>query len=284
MVPNLWKALSGQIKGSPLLKFCICGVLLPFLLFSCSSGKLATYILPCLPPCAILIATGVQKFFVEECRSKAFHLTLLIFSIALPVAILLIVFNMLTGIPEPFFRPEDWPQLLLLVIVAAMCITGFYLTWKAVNRYAKLFLLQASLFPVLIGANFVFPAMIREWKAPILFLESVAPDIPRENTIIVVNRRPFQDVCWAFKATEVRMLGGKNEIEYGLSYPEAQKLFIPDFDALEIVFWTQKHKKGNLVLVTPLEQFSSFELLLPKPIWVKKSQPGLIDGYVVALY
>ena len=284
MLPNLCRALYRQVKESPLLKFCACGVILPFLLFSCSSGKLATYILPCLPPTAILIAAGAQKFFVEERRSLAFHLTLLIFTIAFPVAILLVLANMASAWPEPFFCREDWPQIVLLAVISIMTVIGFYLAWKAVDRYIKLFLLQISMFPVLIGANFIFPAMFREWKAPILFLESVYPDIPKTNRVIVTNRRPFQDVCWAFKTNEMRMYVGRNEIEYGLSYPEAKHRFIPDFDALEALYWNLKKQKWNLVLVTPLEEFPYFEKRLPKPVWVKKSHPGLIDGYIVALY
>ncbi len=284
MVPNLCRALYRQVKGSPLLKFCTCGVILPFLLFSCSSGKLPTYILPCLPPAAILIAAGAQKFFVEERRSLAFHLSLLIFTIAFPVTILLVLANMVSAWPEPFFCLEDWPQIVLLAAVSLMTIIGFYLAWKAVDRYIKLFLLQVSMFPVLIGANFIFPAMFREWKAPILFLESVYPDIPKTNRVIVTNRRPFQDVCWAFKANDMRMYAGRNEIEYGLSYPEEKYRFIPNFDALESLYWNLKKKNWNLVLVTPLEDYPFFEKRLPKPVWVKKSHPGLTDGYIVALF
>ena len=284
MVPNLCRALYRQVKESPLLKFCTCGLILPFLLFSCSSGKLPTYILPCLPPTAILIAVGAQKFFVEERRSLAFHLSLLIFTIAFPVVILLVLANMASAWPEPFFCREDWPQIVLLAAVSLMTIIGFYLAWKAVDRYIKLFLLQVSMFPLLIGANFIFPAMFREWKAPILFLESVYPDIPKNNTVIVTNRRPFQDVCWAFKTNKMRMYAGRNEIEYGLSYPEEKYRFIPTFDALESLYWSLKRKNWNLVLVTPLEAYPFFEKRLPKPVWVKKSHPGLIDGYIVALY
>jgi len=284
MLPNLCRALWHQVKDSPLLKFCTCGLILPFILFSCSSGKLATYILPCMPPTAILIAAGARKFFVEERRTKAFNLTLLVFTGLFPVAILLVLINMATARPEPFFCREDWPQVVLLAGIMLMATAGFYLAWKAVDRYAKLFMLQISMFPLLIGSNFIVPAMFREWKSPILFLESVYPDIPKENTIIVTNRRPFQDVCWAFKTTDLYMVNGKNEIEYGLSYPEAKHRFLPDIDALEALCWQQKKKKGFIVLVTPLENYKFFEKYLPKPVWVKKSHPGLIDGYIVALY
>lgn len=284
MLPNLCRALWHQVKDSPLLKLCTCGLILPFIMFSCSSGKLATYILPCLPPTVILIAAGARKFFVEERRTKAFNLTLLIFPCLFPVAILLILINMAVGRPEPFFCREDWPQVVLLAVTMLMAAAGFYLAWKAVDRYAKLFLLQISMFPLLIGSNFICPAMFREWKSPILFFESVYPDIPKENTIIVTHRRPFQDVCWAFKSDNVYMTNSRNEIQYGLGYPEAKHRFLPDFDSLEPVFWKQKKNNGFMVLVTPMKDFPFYEKVLPKPIWIRKSHPGLIDGYIVALY
>ena len=68
MVPNLCRALYRLVKEYPLLKFCTCGLILPFLLFSCSSGKLATYILPCLPPTAILIEGSIARTVRETTR------------------------------------------------------------------------------------------------------------------------------------------------------------------------------------------------------------------------
>ena len=285
MLPNLWKAWRSQFRDSPLLKFCSCGVVLPFLLFSCSSGKLATYILPCMPPAAILIAMGLRQFFVEERRTKAFHLTLLVFSAAMPLAFIASIANILTKFPEVFFMKEDWRQLVLLAAAMLMTLVGFYLAWKAVDRYAKLFLLQIALFPLLTASNFIFPAAMKEWKAPSEFLAEVYrhPDLPKENVIFVNNRRSFQDVCLMFRTTQVRMLGKRNEIEYGLSYPEEKHRFLPNYDALEALYWDQKKKKGHLVIVTQDSFLNDFKRLLPEPVRIWRTHPGL-DGYAVLLY
>jgi len=284
MIPNLCRAWRGQVKNSPLLKFCICGVVLPFLLLSCSSGKLPTYILPCLPPMAILIAVGSEKFFVEERRDKAFHLTLLVLAVLLPLTLVLVTINMLTGFPDILFMKEDWPQLLLLAVVSAMCLTGMFLSWKETDRYGKLFLFLIAVLPALFAANFVFPVRMKEWQAPNLFLAEVAGELPRENTIIVTYRRPFQDVCWAFRTTEVRMLIKQNEISYGISYPEEKHRFIPDFPALKGLCREQKAKNGHVAVVTPLSRLSEFEKAMPQPERVWKSYPGLKTGYAVLLY
>lgn len=284
MIPNLFRVWRAQVKNSPLLKFCICGVVPPFLLFSCSSGKLPTYILPCLPPAAILVAAGLEKFFVEERRDKAFHLTLLILAPLPPLVLLLAAINMLTGFPVAFFMMEDAPQLLLLAIGSAMCLAGLFLSWKKTDRYAKLFLLLIALTPLLIASNFMFPARMKEWQAPSLFLEKVAKQIPRENTVIVVRREPFQAVCLAFRSTDVRMFEKKDEIEYGLSYPEERHRFVKHFPALRKLCEEQKANNGHVVVITPLEKLHYFEESMPEPedSWI--SHPGTKNGFAVLLY
>ena len=283
MIPNLCRAWHGQVKESPLLKFCICGIALPFLLFSCSSGKLPTYILPCLPPAAVLIAAGADKFFVEERRDKAFHLTLLILAILLPISLLLVTINMLTGFPDILFMKEDWPQILLIAVVSGMSIACLFLSWKTADRYAKLLLFQAALLPPLFASNFVFPIRMREWQAPNLFLAEVAGELP-ENTILVTHRRPFQDVCWAFRSTDVRMFIKQNEISYGLSYPEEQHRFIPDFPALRELCRQQKEKNGHVAVITPISRLKTIEESMPEPERIWKSSPGKKTGYAVLLY
>ena len=283
MLPDLGRVWYRKTAGSPLLKFCICWLAVPFLLFSCSSGKLATYILPCMPPMAVLIASGLQQVFVEERRNKAFEWTLRILAAVLVLAVLGSAANLLTGRPEVFFMKEDWRQMVLLGVGIVMSFIGILLTGKAADRWGKLFLLIVSLFPLLIVTNFICPAAMREWKTPSEFLAEVRPHLPKENVIYINHKRIFQDVCLVFRTTDVKMLMSRNEIAYGLDYPEEKDRYIPDFDALEVLYWKQKAKKGHLVVVTPTETLKYFRKVLPEPVWIRKTQPDL-DGYAVILY
>lgn len=284
MTPDICKSLYRQVKNSPLLKFCCCAVVLPFLFFSCSSGKLATYILPCFAPVSILFAAALEKFFVEEKRERAFHLTLLVLAIGFPGAAVVMTVNALTGFPRPLFLAEDWRQLLLLAAVSLMCLLVFYLAWSAKTSYTKLFLLLISLLPVLVGTNCIFPAIIREKKAPICFLEDAAKRVPKENVVIVTSPRPFQDVCWSFKNSKVKLFGGRNEIAYGLSYPEAKDQFIQNPDELKALYRQVKQENKTLVLISKIKDLPNLKKNLPEPRKMETSRPGHKDGYAVLQY
>ncbi len=62
-----WTPLLGPIvqglrqtsRKDPMVRLAVCWLVFPFLFFSVCSGKLGTYVLPCYPPLAFLIAAGV---------------------------------------------------------------------------------------------------------------------------------------------------------------------------------------------------------------------------------
>jgi 4-amino-4-deoxy-L-arabinose transferase-like glycosyltransferase len=64
-----WTPLAGPIivglrhvgTKDPMVRLAVCWLVMPLALFSASSGRLGTYILPCFPPLAFLIAIGLTE-------------------------------------------------------------------------------------------------------------------------------------------------------------------------------------------------------------------------------
>ena len=284
MLPDVFKGVRRQISGSPLLKFALCSFVMPFLFFSLSSGKLATYILPCFAPFAILTAGGLQKTFIEEKREFLFRLTIRIFWVLLFLTVTAVLVNLLTGFPQILFMKHEAWKAGLIVLAAGLWATGMRFSLLVKEPHLKLLIFMASLFPIVIGANIVFPDVVAERKAPVAFLESLRPLIPAENCIIVTNRRPFQDVCWVFKTRDMRMYGSPGEIEYGLSYPEAKHRYLESFDDLEALIWDQRKKKGSVILVSRTDDFLDIVKKLPAPVWTRTTSPGAEEGFTVAQF
>ncbi len=284
MLPDVFKGVWRQISGSPLLKFALCSFVMPFLFFSLSSGKLATYILPCFAPFAILTAGGLQKTFIEEKREFLFRLTIRIFWVLLFLTVTAVLVNLLTGFPQILFMKHEAWKAGLIVLAAGLWATGMRFSLLVKEPHLKLLVFMASLFPVVIGANIVFPDVVAERKAPVAFLESLRPLIPAENCIIVTNRRPFQDVCWVFKTRDMRMYGSPGEIEYGLSYPEAKHRYLESFDDLEALIWDQRKKKGSVIFVSRTDDFLDIVKKLPAPVWKRTTSPGAEEGFTVAQF
>ena len=67
-----WKS---QLFRKPLYKYLGCWLIFQFIFFSASSGKLATYILPCMPALAILMASGLYNALEREGKHKIFNIT-----------------------------------------------------------------------------------------------------------------------------------------------------------------------------------------------------------------
>ena len=80
------------------------------------------------------------------------------------------------------------------------------------------------------------------------------------------------------------LLEKKDEIEYGLSYPEDQYRYIPDYQALRELCRVQRENGGDVAVVAPISKLHYFEESMPEPKRIWKSCPGLKNGYAVLLY
>ena len=64
--PAAWTGYRREDLRTPFVRFAICWVVLPFLFFSASKGKLGTYVLPLMPALAALAAMGLGRYLGER--------------------------------------------------------------------------------------------------------------------------------------------------------------------------------------------------------------------------
>ncbi|MCJ7595167.1 MAG: phospholipid carrier-dependent glycosyltransferase, partial [Desulfobacterales bacterium] len=135
---NLWKAG----RGLPLIRFSLCWLLFPFIFFSLSHGKLATYILPCFPPFAVLTGIGVMGY-LEKGRHRAFVAggTLLALMIGL-IAFALLWLQLIGLSPlRPYHAGETWKWMagaagLLLWVLLLVPALFSRLPWKRLALFS----------------------------------------------------------------------------------------------------------------------------------------------------
>jgi 4-amino-4-deoxy-L-arabinose transferase len=209
-----------QRSGSRLLWLW---VLLPFIFFSSSSGKLATYILPCFPPLSVLMATGLSHYLHGDQR-KLFNFGTLFNALILLTlfAVLLISRNFDTG-----FRAFDATEGSRVVIAALALLLGFacgLLAFLSTRTTVKLAAVMMTVIPLMLSAHYVIPNQVREEMMPGEFLEQYRNKIA-DDAIIIAEGSIIRAVTWYLKRDDVFLIK-KKELAYGLEYPDASHRFL----------------------------------------------------------
>ncbi|WP_054697326.1 phospholipid carrier-dependent glycosyltransferase [Desulfosarcina cetonica] len=164
--------------GDSRIRFLTCWLIGTFLFFSASSGKLVTYILPCFPPAAALMAMGLWRYQGQG-GWRAFRRGTGIWGGVLILVAVGLAVDQLTGMlgARPYGPQEAWKWALAC---AGLVVWGGGSLWSrhASGSSRKLvgFALAGVLFFSL--AAFIFPESIYARKAPGLLLARHRQQIP----------------------------------------------------------------------------------------------------------
>jgi len=263
------------IKTS-ITRYAICWFFFPFLFFTVSKGKILTYILPCFPPFAMLMSTGLKKYF-ETGGKKLFSVA--VWSLALLAVIIAVV---LIGVQimgfkgfKPYAQTWKWGlgvsgfMMFAFLLISAVRVT---------NSKTKLMLVGCAPLLVLFGSNFIMPDLTLEHKAPGAFLLKNVHKI-QTDTMLVADEDPMGAVCWFYKRDDVYLLEGGGEVSYGLNYEDAKyrSLNLKQFKDLVL----QNAEKGRVVLIAKSRKYMRWKQNLPEPVYEASSGKG---GYVFVQY
>ena len=264
-----------QNKEFNLLKLSICWLILPFLFFSLSNGKLLTYILPCFPPFAILMTFGLLHVAKSKRQNTFLQWGIIgncIFFFFLLIGFIWIQFFGFKGI-YPYSQP--WKTVMVVnsfIFIILFC----YWALKNQERTEKIFLFGFSPFLLLLGLNFIMPDLAIEKKMPGILFSNYNQSVAK-NKLIISDNNTAGAACWYFKRNDVYVIGSSGEYNYGLSYNDSKKrkLNIKKADALI------KKNQGKALLIGRAKKINKWKSQLPKPVFQNDSGP---EGYIFWKY
>ncbi len=217
LLPAAISGLRTSTQKSETLRFLWLWLLLPLVFFSISHGKLVTYVLPCFPPLAILIAIGLEDYLRTK-NNRLFSFGLIFNSLVLLLLLGLLIsqiFN--TGFSV--YQQNERPQLIMSIVALLTGLTGGWWALKSRLSGVRLMMNLLILIPFVVLIQFAMPNQLKESKMPgKLFTEvrnKISPD-----TLVVTDGRILRAVNWYLKRDDVYLLS-PNEMTYGLSYSDA---------------------------------------------------------------
>jgi len=230
LFPALLSVLHGAAAGkeiwkktwhSDLWRFALCALVLPFCFFSVSTGKLATYILPCYPFAAAVLTLPALEALRSERRGAMLMVRwlfdilgwLLFVSGAAGIAFgLALLPPVELGRFIPVLAEAHW---LLILIGAAMAAAGVWTIVKRRDprlRFAGFFAFLA----LAAGSSAAMPNFDSE-KMPERDLRRLAAEggFDLKHAKILTNGQMAHAVAWSFGRSDTRLLFTYGEMEYG---------------------------------------------------------------------
>ena len=254
-----------------LVRFSICWLVLPFLFFSISNGKLLTYILPCFPPFAILMAIGLCRLF-EKGRSRAFDWGVGVTGLVFVLLLIALVAAQIFDFKGLRVYSQPWKATMVVNGLVAMVLFCF---WSLRSRcgQSKVMLLGFGPLLLLLLIHFTIPGQVLAQSAPGRLLQRyryrIAPD-----TILISGEDAMGATCWYLKRKDVYLLGPAGELTYGLQYPDAAGRVLNTDSASRLI----EQNRGKVLLIIRAAKIDHLRQGLPRPVFEENSGPG---GFVL---
>ena len=275
---SLGPILRAKTTGD-LARLALCWFALPFVFFSASHGKLLTYILPCLPPFAIL--TGLGILHAAGCATGRRLLRVGGIAGALFFGLAAISLALLqTGYfpilkTQPYARGWKW-----LLVANGLALMAFFCFQAARNRQRPVqAILCMALAPALLLSSLpgALPDLTIEKKAPGSLLVRHRDELA-SAAVVLADEETLQAVCWFARRADVFMVESAGELAYGVGRNRQTQARLLDIATAAARIAANP---GQAILVARARNYRRWRTQLPPAKRLDTSGP---DGYVLARY
>jgi 4-amino-4-deoxy-L-arabinose transferase len=274
-VPGIRDHINEQSPEGRLIKLSICWLVLPFLFFSFSSGKLLTYILPCFPPFAVLMVFGLLHVLRREGRSRLFQWGT-VGSVGFS-GLILFAFLYVQVFGYHGVRPysQQWK---VMMAVSSLVFFIVFCFWSLRSQKGRDKVLLFGLAPLLIFfmGPFIVPDQTLEAKGPGPLLERHKQAVG-DDVVIISDEETIGAVCWYLQRSNVYVLGSPGELDYGLGYKDAEGRLLDMRSAVDLI----NRNPGKTVLIARVKKTLPWRNQIPKPVFQDETGPS---GYMFWKY
>jgi len=211
-------------------RYLVVWAALPFLFFSASSGKLATYILPCFAPLSILLAAGLERYLAAG-YTRAWRLAGAAIALAF-LALLGVLVAANGGLSGGgVFGAGEAGRFAVFAVSLVVGALGGAMAFGRRDRRLRIGGVVVAGVALLVPLHFALPQRALDNVAPGVAVARYAAG--GADAVVVSDAPLFGTAAWVLKRADIYVVS-PGEIDYGLSYPEAKQRLLdgPAFAAL----------------------------------------------------
>ena len=278
-------ALGGLLRrgfGSPESRLLVCWLLIPLVFFSVSSGKLPTYILPCFPAAAAMIAVGLVERFNHAGPKRTFG--------ELVPGGILVLLGLIACVATPYIPTsaadggpwQDGGVWRLSIIGGALIFWGVadWVSQRTDDGRGRVLIGgvgAAALFvciPLLMPTGWMLIS-----KAPVAWMRPYTSLAERST---VLAGRDFAHVAkWVWPESEVRLFGVPGEMRWGVeNFAEHAESHVNEQEFAQVVGGATAEHPVVLITTAPDRRESWISQMVE---WGEVEQPQIVRDRNVIL-
>ncbi|MCU1770171.1 lipid IV(A) 4-amino-4-deoxy-L-arabinosyltransferase [Pseudomonas sp. 13B_3.2_Bac1] len=256
-------------KRDPKIAFLALWFLLPLAFFSASSGKLPTYIMPCLLPLALLMGYNVMNWLADQ-NGRVLRTNGVVNVVLAGAALVALIYLQATR--EIYANTEMFSLSLAYIVLLGWIIAGSLQALRPLTLWAMPALGIGLLVALLPAA---MPATIVNSKMPDQFIAEHQQELSQTSSLLSNDLGAASALSWRLRRPQVDLFNTVGELKYGLDDPAMASRKV----SLEGVgqWMTEARKKGSVGVVMRVNSTSDAQQLELLPIDGKHYRRGQIE-------
>ena len=226
-------------RGDPRVGFLLIWLVFPLVFFCLARGKLATYLLPCFAPLALLLAHGVTQQL--ERRSGCWLRANAGINGALGAAALIALW---IGRRQGVFEAGDRTAWLIAMTIASGWLLVAVAQWRRPLRYWELSALPLWLMWVLLPGLLTQDQI--DSKQPSMFIDAHRDVLRHADAVLGNDAGLSANLAWELKRSDITVYSNQGELHYGLATPAGTGRFVPRQD---VAAWIASARRQGSVAV-----------------------------------